>query len=130
MFSNEAQKELSTKPRSRNVEEYENKISSLNTQLEEHKHKELELYNERDKLNKLIEHFDKTNKVFIFCLHYLKSLDFFKNFYHLKELTRKVEELNKSAVLRDVPMQEKSNLEQFNIEYYKHELHKRDEHIK
>lgn len=47
----------------KNKQAYETEIIRLNTQLDEHKLKEMELYNERDKLNKLNDNYKKMNQV-------------------------------------------------------------------
>jgi hypothetical protein len=55
----------------KSVDEYEFEILSLNAQLEEHKKKEMELHRDKEKLNKLVEHYEKTNKV---CTSFTKKI--------------------------------------------------------
>ncbi len=106
----------------KNTDQLESELSSLHAQLDEHKRKEIELYNERDKLNKLVDYYERTNR----------------------DLNRKLDDLNNRPIQEDLA-KSSSNKNQHNnqndlnnnntnsqmtIDYYKQEMRKRDEHIK
>jgi hypothetical protein len=95
-----------TGKRTKTTDEYEFEILSLNAQLEEHKKKEMELHRDKDKLNKLVEHYEKTNK----------------------DLSKKIEEINRNSALRDLPNRE-LQYQNIDVDQYKLELRKRDEQI-
>jgi hypothetical protein len=115
----------------KNTKDYEVEILSLNVQLEEHKKKEMELHRDKEKLNKLVEHYERTNKVLNLCFLLNYCVGFLKSgfvCFFVKELNRKCEEMNKSSALRDLPNREVQN-ENVNVDHYKLELRKKDEQI-
>lgn len=82
----------------------EEQVERLKKQLDEQKNREALLCKERDKLNKLNEHYRHKNS----------------------ELMKKIDDLNK----KEIEPEEDVQSDKLNIEFYKQELKKRDDYIK